>query len=520
MTSAVHHIRCKLSTLALWKALADPANKHIAEQVQMLEINPDSPMGVTEARIPDLIPPGLSLDDFLFAAEEATDDENTLEQEFISALAQLNHLERFVWKRIPGPRITGEGGVWSTIAKLRVGSIRLVDNRSDGENDGENTNHSTFALDVKEFLQLRNLTSFNLKTYSLNDLDNESDRTRLESLQTMLIDNMPNIENLNLDFCTSISLINVSQLLSRAHWDRLREITFLDASCTPKALNAFLSAHPTLVSLRLSSMMGGRRWGEIELPEGALPNLMHLHCTSYQAARILARPSARPLYLLAGVEVHEEVKLEDYYLMEFEPEDDLNGDDTDDESNDVDYLEMEKLVTRSPWREEFLVSLRQHSAITHLALHDHEGMDELGLLFKAVPHLQWVDVGSTREGSVAHLTLSEWANVFSELKDLRTINMQPRIEKSLPLFAQKCPSLETYEDWRHIYVCHRNEGDGDQGVTWSKHSRPTVEGGCDTQHRPYPSASFARATLRRLGGPCVPGPIAQDVFYTGRPFTQ
>ncbi|KAH7904740.1 hypothetical protein BJ138DRAFT_1166016 [Hygrophoropsis aurantiaca] len=497
MTSATH-IRCKISTLGLWKTLARPENGHIARKVRTLEINADVPIGMTEARIPDLIPTELALDNISFAAEEARDDGSALEREFIGALAQMTSLENFIWKRTPGPLITGEFGVWSTLSRLGAKSIRLVDNKLDDEG-------TPFALDVKEFFQLRNLTTLDLRTFALNDLDNEPDRGRFQSLQTLLIEHLPNIEHLNLDFCTNCSEINVSELLTQARWSRLKEITFLDAYCTPEALNAFLTAHPTIITLRLSAMMCGRRWAEIDLPEGALPNLLHLNCPSYDAARILARPSTRPLYLLTGVEVHANIKLKDYYY-------DYDGAEDED-------AELDDAVIPSPWREEFLRNIKQHTGITHLALYEHDGGDEVELLSKTMPQLQWIDVGSVREGSIASPTISQWAHVLAEFKDIRTINMQPSIQKSLELFSLKCRNLQTFEDWNHVHTCRRKRENGCDQVAWEvcPRSRDSEVDTGGSQDKPYPSANFARVTLRRLGGPCVPGPIARAVFYVGRP---
>ena len=124
--------------------------------------------------------------------------------------------------------------------------------------------------------------------------------------------------------------------------------------------------------------MGGRCWEDIALPIGALPNLTHLNCTSYHAARLLAQPSDRPLFCLTGVETHDSIALKDYF-----------GD------------PQEVQLVPSPWKDEFLQRLHEHPRITHIGLYDNNGPDEVRTVATHARHIKWFDAGSSSGGAEA-----------------------------------------------------------------------------------------------------------------------
>lgn len=188
------------------------------------------------------------------------------------------------------------------------------------------------------------------------------------------------------------SCVNVSKLLSRVKLPHLKEITFVRASSSPDSLNTFLQSHPSIISLSLSPPMGGRHWDQISLPPGSLPNLTHLNCAPYHAARILEHPSTRPLFCLTGVDVRKTIKPSEYLVSE------PVAYDSDGEVVDEPDAYSESPPIPAPWRDKFLARIKATPTITHLALHGNQGTPDLAALAEVAPQLRWIDVGTTPDG--------------------------------------------------------------------------------------------------------------------------
>ena len=162
-----------------------------------------------------------------------------------------------------------------------------------------------------------------------------------------------------------------------AHWPRLRVLYFDGADCRAPELQRFLIAHPLIKELGLPAMMPGHAWTQLDIPGEALPELQHLHCSSFQAAALLKNSSTRPLKTLHGVEVHETIVDLDHFGWE----------DWDDEHEDYD-IEAER---PSPWKALFVVCLKAQNSITSLGI-TCNAPEEMELLAVLAPQIKELEI--------------------------------------------------------------------------------------------------------------------------------
>ncbi|KIK68188.1 hypothetical protein GYMLUDRAFT_35570 [Collybiopsis luxurians FD-317 M1] len=484
------------------------------QNITSVIIPPVSP-GLSESlSLPEILPPGISSSTAVrinFAEEQAD-----VERDLIAALKKMSSLKHFTWRYEAGPVLDQE--LWSTLKNLGVPSIRIVDHKLTdfaGMPTGSIEYRSVFESDA--FLSYTKLTSLELETKFLAGFDAEDDKKYLQPFVKLLENNAETLESLNLTFLNVEAHVDVTQILSKTIFQRLREITFVGASCTPQSLCQFLTAHPTIVSLSLSPMMAGRRWEQISLPAGSLPNLMHLNCSPFQAAKILdgSEASSRPLFCLTGIDVRQEIRLSEYF-----DNDQQDAYDEGEEVVEVDTYEADRPVT-APWRDELFSKLKTSKQITHIALNQSEGPTDLEVLAEIMPQIRSIDVGTVRKDMK---TKGAWAKALGKFPELRTLHMRgtglfldpkPGNEKlnnktadGIRALAQACPNLMEYQDYLESVVVHREGG----GVSLKVEDRGEPKDGL-RHGLVWPSESFVKATTRKNAGPNQPGPGVPDAGY-------
>ena len=114
MSAATSHVRCTLRTTWLWKSLGVPTD-HFASQIRVLEIRPNEPSGLSEARIPDITPFDPADDMVPYRGDDLP------EQDFVAALRRMARLERFVWRHEQPPSDI----VWTIIKALEVREVQV-----------------------------------------------------------------------------------------------------------------------------------------------------------------------------------------------------------------------------------------------------------------------------------------------------------------------------------------------------------------------------------------------------------
>ncbi|KIK55485.1 hypothetical protein GYMLUDRAFT_47686 [Collybiopsis luxurians FD-317 M1] len=502
-------VRCTLAKHAVWRALSSKAIHNIASVI----ILPVS-QGLSESlSLPEILPSGISSSTAVRI--NSTEGQAEVERDLISALKKMSSLKHFTWRYEAGPVRDQE--LWSTLKNLGVPSIRIVDHKLTdfvGMPTGSIEYRSVFESDA--FLSYTKLTSLELETKFLAGFDAEDDKKYLQPFVKLLENNAETLESLNLTFLNAEAHVDVTHILSKVIFQRLREITFIGASCTPQSLAQFLTAHPTIVSLSLSPMMAGRRWEQISLPAGSLPNLMHLNCSPFQAAKILdgSEASSRPLLCLTGIDVRQEIRLSEYF-----DNDQQDAYDEGEEVVEVDTYEADQPVT-APWRDELFSKLKTSKQITHIALNQSEGPTDLEVLAEIMPQVRWIDVGTVRKDMK---TKGAWAKL-GKFPELRTLHMRgtglfldpkPGNEKlnnrtadDIRVLAQACPNLKEYQDYLESVVVHREGGKVSLKVEDRGEPKDGLRDGFV-----WPSESFVRATTRKNAGPSQPGPGVPDAGY-------
>ncbi|KAJ3982481.1 hypothetical protein F5890DRAFT_1567248 [Lentinula detonsa] len=502
-------LRCELSNHTVWKALQTKT----VPQITSVIILPTHKGLSEQLSVPEILPPGFSSGPK--ADMRTTDQQALVERDLIGALKDMKSLKHFTWRSDAGPVLEEE--LWSTLKVLGVSSLRIIDHKAcdfvgmsgsiDYRSFFESSNFSTFTQ----------LTSLELETRFLAGFDVEDDNKYLPSLIALLQSNATSLEAFNLTFLDPDALVDVTQILSRLTFQRLREITFRRASCTPQSLSRFLSAHPSIVSLSLSPMMAGRRWEQFSLLADSLPNLMHLACSPFHAARILngSESSSRPLFCLTGIDVRQVIKLSDYFDVEKQ---DAYAE--DEEVVEVDTYEAEQPIT-APWRDELFSKLRSSKQITHVALNENDGPKDLEVLAGLMPQIRWIDVGTKRKDASSK---GSWPISLSKFPELRTLHMRgtglyldylpgnkilnTRIENDIRALAQSCPKLMAYEDYGHSVIIRRE-------VKLALEVQPRTEPKDRLKDGLWwPSESFVRATVRKNAGPDQPGPAVLDAGYS------
>ncbi|KIJ70364.1 hypothetical protein HYDPIDRAFT_164425 [Hydnomerulius pinastri MD-312] len=511
------YIRCQLEHQGLWRALADGSNDELARQVHTLEILNEEPGGMSEAMIPEIVPLGIGLGTTARCNHYDSSSDGSswasLNAVFCLAISKMGNLQNFVWKRSWG----APDNVYKIVGSRNLKSLRIIDRKGQLSNERKCT---LSALESPEFLAIRNLTAFDFATYCICNPEHEEDGKRLVALLGFLEQNSGTLVILNLAVKCTFDEATISKFLENVYFPRLRELTLEGTYCNPSSLSRFLIKHDTVEALRLPVTMPGRRWEEIQIPENALPRLEWLSCAAQQVVGILQHGAGRRIKYIGGVNLHEMVNIGEAYEWSGWPDSD------DEEAWENDLEDEPEGLHPSPWRSRFMEILRSRPGITHVAVHEYDSPRDLEILATVAPQLTWIDAGSCRESKgLDGLTLGDWARGLSAFKHLQTINQHPFLEvvydvkteeasteEALRLYSTSCPSLQTLERWGEVYVFHRNSDDLD--VTWNKVKRETSygndEGGVTIR---VPSMGFVRATLRRIGGPCCPGPIAEDVFW-------
>ncbi|KAJ3754557.1 hypothetical protein EV360DRAFT_86721 [Lentinula raphanica] len=501
-------IRCELSKDSVWKALQTRAAPHI-QSVIILPAH----RGLSEQlSVPEILPPGIPSTSK--ADMKTTDEQASVERDLIAALKKMKGLKHFAWRSDTGPVLDQE--LWSTLKTLKVPSLRIIDHKPCDFVGLSGPIEYRSIFESHAFSTFTQLTSLEIETRFLAGLDIEDDKKYLLVLIELLHGNANSLEALYLTFLDPDALVDVSLILSRLTFGRLREITFRRASCTPQSLSRFLSSHPSIVSLSLSPFMTGRRWEQLSLPKDALPNLMHLNCTSYHAAKILndSQSPSRPLFCLTGIDVRQNIKLSEYF-----PVDKQDAYTEDEEVLDVDPYEANKLII-APWRDELFTKLRSSKCITHVALEENDGPKSVDVLANLMPQIRWLDVGLRREDSSSE---GSWPAVLSKFPELRTLHMRgtglfldylpghkmlnAEVEHRIRDLTKSCQKLIVYEDWHDSVIIRRQE-------KLSLEIKPRVEPEDRLKEGlSWPSESFVRATVRKDAGPNQPGPAVLDARF-------
>ncbi|KAJ4490328.1 hypothetical protein J3R30DRAFT_3420894 [Lentinula aciculospora] len=501
-------IRCELTNHAVWKALSSKPASQTTSVVILSTLR-----GLSEQlSVPEILPPGVLSGPKLVL--KTADEQALVEMDLIAALRKMKGLKHFTWRHDLGPILQEE--LWSSLKDLEVSSLRIIDYKAcDFVGNSTSINYRSI-FESSTFWTFTKLTSLELETRYIAGFDIEEDREYLLSLIELLKGNADSLEALNLTFLDPDALVDVTPILSQVTLPRLREITFRRASCTPSALSNFLSAHPSIVSLALSPMMAGRRWEQLSLPTNSLPNLMHLNCSPFHAAKILdgLESSSRPLFSLTGIDVRQVIKLSDYFNI-----DKQDAYTEDEEVVEVNTEEAEQSIT-APWKDELFSRLRSSKQITHVALNENDGPMDLEVLAELMPQIRWIDVGTRRKDATSKGSWFAHLSKFSELRTLHMrgigvfLNYMPRkemlsaqVENDIRTLAEYCPKLVAYEDYDDSVIINR-EGKLSLKVEPRVLPKDQVKDGLW-----WPSESFVRATTRKNAGPNQPGPAVADVGY-------
>jgi len=229
------------------------------------------------------------------------------------------------------------------------------------------------------------------------------------ALLEMLVNNCPNLEclRLHLVLYTHIDTASADILLRHEGWPNLRILHLEGFNCTASTLPPFFASHASLEDICLPPMMPGRKWVEVTLPDGALPNLRKLECRSHTAAAMLKNPRALTnIQSLRRIDLHAEVDFQTYFSWDDEWWEEHEDDNPDDETAMV-----------SPWKEQLLEGIRNHSSITSVGL-ENEDIDttkshllELAAVAPQITHLAFPPVTHALE-------LEDWSDIFSHFPHL------------------------------------------------------------------------------------------------------
>ncbi|THH07331.1 hypothetical protein EW146_g9353 [Bondarzewia mesenterica] len=290
-----------------------------------------------------------------------------IETTLVSALQRMVRLNEFAWYHVPSPVLTGENDIWSTLQRLgTVRNLDILDMPVTANSDGSKRG----IIFSDSFLRLSGLTTLKLHSTALN-LDVEPDVTPLTD---MLEHNCPDLEELAL-----------GRMMPGCPWEEFGQ------------------------------MLHGTEGGGEEKP--ILLRLKILQCSSAQASALLMRP-IEALEMLSGVEVHDTIKLRDY----FDWDDEWAGDHAEDHEED------DSIPIPSRWKTQFLARLRACPSIRHLSLICSIDTRQLDILAMATPHLTRLDV--TGDASGLPRDIDEWCAVYTLFPSLQTIAASHLIDLS------------------------------------------------------------------------------------------
>ncbi|KZT25473.1 hypothetical protein NEOLEDRAFT_1133420 [Neolentinus lepideus HHB14362 ss-1] len=463
-----HEIRCRLNMSALWTRLAHPEDGH-AGLIRSLTILPNNLCDIDSVmedslplkeRLPEEYQEYTPLEDDQSAVIESVTE---WEEQLNMALKRMKNLRQFRWFRDP-PVVESEDesedDLWSTLNAL--GTIRDLSILDLCRSSGLGPYTATWD----SFLSFRGLSSLDLKTDAY-DIDYEMpDAT---ALLGMLINNCPDLERLCLFLVlyTDNDSADADMLLRHEGWPNLRILRLAGFSCTASALSFFFASHASLEDICLPHMMPGRKWAEVTLPDGALPNLRKLECWSHTAAAMLKSPGAlTKLRELRGIDLYDKVNLRTYFDWDDEWWAEHQDEDHDDETAVV-----------SPWRVQLLEGIRNRPSITSLLLEIEDleitksDLLELAAVAPQITHLVF------QPASYA-LEVEEWLDTFSHFPHLRHLIWLSRFfsnhsdsaldqdRSRLRRFVDGCPALQVIGDPWHMAVIIERGKSGE--IKWVK----------------------------------------------------
>ncbi|TFK47464.1 hypothetical protein OE88DRAFT_809547 [Heliocybe sulcata] len=345
-------IRCRLGLSALWDRLASD-DLH-AGLLRSLTILPDNVFDIQSVIRDNLLLEERVPDEY----QECASDEATVasgrerEERLVRALKRAPNLRRFRWFGDPGGN-----NIWETLSALgTVQELHVLDLEREqppwvSPERAIGTSHS--------FLSFRGLISFNLRA---NAFDKEQAVPNAMPLLRMLIDNCTDLQSLtlHLEMYGHMQTVSADPLLCHAGWPDLRNLYLEGFHCTSSTLSPFLASHPFLRDVHLPRMMPGYLWANVVLPDGALPNLRLLECSSHTAAALLRNPrAANGLTSLRGVDLEDELIVDMYFNY---ASDDEWWDGHADDDHDFETR------TGSPWRAQLVEGIRLHPSITSVWL--------------------------------------------------------------------------------------------------------------------------------------------------------
>ncbi|EPQ50365.1 hypothetical protein GLOTRDRAFT_141548 [Gloeophyllum trabeum ATCC 11539] len=292
------------------------------------------------------------------------------EQNLIAALKRMTNLRQFRWFRMPPPVSEGKDDLWTmlnslgTVEELHV--LDLQDLKSSGWRS---------VVETPSFLSFQGLTFLDLRT---DVADRAEDDPDLDPLLRMLV-NCPRLKSLrvHLQLFSQVVAADAEILVQEGRWPQLTSLYLEGFSCQPDSLSAFLSHHEALRELRLSCMMPGYRWRDLSLPQGSLPNLCTLECHSPTAAALLRDPQVAPnLASLRGIDLSDTVRLNDYFLLDYE-------------YDEPEFGEPDVHKERpSPWKAELLEAIRAHPRITSIEVDKKPTAAQIRELRQVAPQLK------------------------------------------------------------------------------------------------------------------------------------
>ncbi|KAJ1556064.1 hypothetical protein HK405_007724 [Cladochytrium tenue] len=405
----------------------------------------------------------------------------------LAALESLPYLHAFTWRRRRGLTTREFNALFDRLSRLVVSRIRLVDLE-------QSLSHSTTSmLDSPAFFNLRELSHFEIASTNLSGDDEDLDFARVEKLIQFLSVNGESLLSLHLHFTLPDSDVEISQILSQITFPQLRDVSFVGCSCDQLVLLGFLRRHPKLCSLSIPKDMHISFTTASTLPASAWPkfqHLEHLNATSPTASALLSFPGVAPkLWMLAGID----------FLEHHDPE--LHGDTFEEQA----VTTKERMLT--------VLSSRGQS-ITHISLlaaASPDALTDIQLLATRLPRLTYLNIGriSCRAG------LEAWLTVLPLLPGLATIHgwpvqtaaeaypPHPDAEAVVLCAAAAAPSLRLWSYGQWDLRVSRHDGH----VTVRTEERGTWSGrrfGSQSDGTFWPSDSWGRAALRRLGGAAVP----------------
>lgn len=181
----------------------------------------------------------------------------------------------------------------------------------------------------------------------------------------------------------------MTSLLLNANWPNLHTLHLTEGvGCSVDSLVRFLETHPGIEDLSLGRMMPGRSWERfaqaLDTITPILPRLKTLECSSAQAAALL-KPSMITLTDLLGVDMRDEIVIDDYFGWDDEWELEHAEDEVDEEEDTT-------VLIPSPWKALFLRRLAACPSIRHLGVTHYENLSQLEALATIAPQLTWLDI--------------------------------------------------------------------------------------------------------------------------------